>query len=157
MNTKDYLAAILKTCDRHAQRLTWSMGEMTNWLPITAERFQSLTEQDVAILELFSNRFGKLQDAMGAKLFPLVLEIAKEPNEFPAFIDKLNRLEKIGAIPSVDEWLQFREIRNQFAHDYPEDSEQNAATINAAFEQATKLLQVLEQVREFAENRTGRI
>ncbi len=125
MQLNDYLASVLKTCDRHDARLTWAMHTMTNWLPMTAARFQSLTEEEVAVLEVFTNRFSKLQDAMGTKLFPLVLEIAKEPDELPAFIDKLNRLEKIGAIPSVNQWLGFRKVRNQFAHDYPEDSEQN--------------------------------
>lgn len=126
---------------------------MVNWLPISATHFQEFDDDKVAVLEVFSNRFGKLQDAMGAKLFPLTLEIAKEPDEFPAFIDKLNRLEKIGAIPSVDEWLSFRAIRNQFAHDYPEESEQNSATLNLAYSHAQSLLGVLKQVRVFAEKR----
>ncbi|MDD2863519.1 MAG: hypothetical protein PHC99_02190 [Methylococcales bacterium] len=153
MNQKEQLTAVLQTCDRHALRLTWAMQKMGLWLPISATRFQEFDDDEVAVLEVFSNRFGKLQDAMGAKLFPLTLEIAKEPDEFPAFIDKLNRLEKIGAIPSVEEWLGFRAVRNQFAHDYPDDSEQNAATLNLAYSQATALLNVLEQVREFTEKR----
>jgi hypothetical protein len=153
MNQADYLTAILQTCDRHVFRLRWAMQSMTEWMPMTASRFQTLNNEDVAVLEVFTNRFGKLQDAMGMKLFPLVLEITKEPEDCPAFIDKLNRLEKIGAIASVEQWLAFRKVRNQFAHDYPEDSEQNAATLNLAYEQANDLLQVLEQVRTFAQNR----
>jgi len=46
------------------------------------------------VLDQFSTRFGKLQDLMGAKLFPGVLELTKEPGELKAFIDKLYRLEK---------------------------------------------------------------
>lgn len=153
MNQKEQLAAVLKTCDRHALRLNWAMRKMSLWLPISATRFQELDDDEVAVLEVFSNRFGKLQDAMGVKLFPLTLEIAKEPDEFPAFIDKLNRLEKIHAIPSVEQWLSFRAIRNQFAHDYPEDSQQNAATLNLAYSQAQSLLDVLSQIRVFAEKR----
>ncbi len=153
MNQKEQLTAVLKTCDRHALRLMWAMQKMRLWLPISATRFQELDDDEVAVLEVFSNRFGKLQDAMGAKLFPLTLEISKEPDEFPVFIDKLNRLEKIGAISSVEQWLVFRTVKNQFAHDYPDDSEQNAATLNLAYFQATALLNVLEQVREFTEKR----
>jgi hypothetical protein len=153
MNQTEYFESVLKTCNRHVARLNWAMGIMTNWLPITAERFQTFSEEDVAVLEVFSNRFGKLQDAMGTKLFPLVLEIAKEPDDTPAFIDKLNRLEKIGAIPSVEQWLAFRQVRNQFAHDYPDDSEQNAATLNLAYQQAGILLNVLQQITIFAQKR----
>jgi hypothetical protein len=129
------------------------MQKMAADLPMTATRFQALSDDEVAVFELFSNRFAKLQDAMATKLFPLVLEIAKEPEDLPAFIDKLNRLEKIGAIPSTHQWLAFRKIRNQFAHDYPEDSEQNAAVINLAYEQASELMTVLMQVKSFLSGR----
>jgi hypothetical protein len=57
------------------------------------------------------------------------------------------------AISLVEQWLGFRTIRNQFAHDYPDDSEQNAATLNLAYSQATALLNALKQVREFTEKR----
>ncbi|CAK0771493.1 conserved hypothetical protein [Gammaproteobacteria bacterium] len=150
MTQADYLTAVLETCDRHVLRLTWAMQTMGIWLPMTATRFKALRAEEVAVLEVFTNRFGKLQDTMGTKLFPLVLEIAKEPDDLPAFIDKLNRLEKIGAIASVDQWLAFRKVRNQFAHDYPEDSEANAVTINLAYVQAEDLLRVLVQARDFA-------
>ncbi len=57
---------------------------------------------------------------MGAKLFPAALEITKEPGDLKAFIDKLYRLEKIGAITSAEDWLLMREARNTFSHDYPD-------------------------------------
>lgn len=153
MSALNYLNSVLRTCERHIKRLQWAMNIMQSYLPITAERFQDLTEEEVAVLEVFTNRFAKLQDAMATKLFPLVLEIAKEPEDLPAFIDKLNRLEKINAIPSVEQWLAFRKIRNQFAHDYPEDSEQNSAVINLAYNYAEQLLAVFNQVNSFIEKR----
>jgi hypothetical protein len=57
------------------------------------------------------------------------------------------------AISLVEQLLGFHTIRNQFAHDYPDDSEQNAATLNLAYSQATALLNALKQVREFTEKR----
>ncbi|GAA3535883.1 hypothetical protein [Zobellella aerophila] len=56
---------------------------------------------------------------MGAKLLPGILELTKEQGALATFIDKLNRLEKIGALSSAEQWLELREMRNQFAHDYP--------------------------------------
>lgn len=53
-----------------------------------------LNDVELAVLDQFSTRFGKLQDLMGAKLFPGVLELTKDPGELKAFIDKLYRLEK---------------------------------------------------------------
>jgi hypothetical protein len=150
MNKKDYLLSVLNICDRHVERLEWAMTEMNKWLPISPEQFKKFRPEDIAVLEVFSNRFVKLQDVMGTKLFPLTLEISQEPGDFPAFIDKLNRLEKIGAIPSSAQWLGFRQLRNAFAHDYPDDSEQTCATLNLAYSQAIQLLVVLKQSRDFA-------
>jgi hypothetical protein len=88
---------------------------------------------------------------MGAKLLPAILELTKEQGDLAAFIDKLNRLEKIGAIPSAAQWLKLREMRNQFAHDYPEEPAIQASLLNKAFALAEDLLQVLDYVTAYAE------
>ena len=119
-------------CDRHAMRLRWVMEETESLYPLSGDQFDQLGPEKVAYLDQFSTRFGKLQDAMGAKLFPQILELVQEQGNLSAFIDKVNRLEKIGAIDSAEQWLLLRELRNAFAHDYPEDSEINAATLNRA-------------------------
>jgi len=139
----------LKVCLRHADRLQWAMTALRAHVPFSAQTLEQLTDVELAILDQFSTRFGKLQDLMGAKLFPAVLELTKEPGDLKAFIDKLYRLEKIGAIPSADNWLLMREIRNSFSHDYPDDPELQAATINKAYDLAAQLLEVLNTVDTF--------
>jgi len=126
------------------------MKEMEEHLPFTAESLNRLTDIEVAILDQFSTRFAKLQDVMGVKLFPAVLELTKEQGELDAFVDKLNRLEKIGAIPSTDEWLVLREMRNAFSHEYPDDPEIQAAILNKAFMLAGELIAVLSGLDMFA-------
>lgn len=104
---------------------------------------------DLAILDQFASRFGKLQDVMGAKLFPAVLELTKEPGDLKAFIDKLYRLEKIGAIASADNWLLMREISNVFSHDYTDDPHLQAEMLNKAYQLAGQLLVVLTTLMAF--------
>lgn len=142
---------ILKICDRHADRLRWAVSQLQSHFPFDEHTLSRLTDTEIAVLDQFSVRFGKLQDAMGAKLFPAVLELTKEPGELKAFIDKLNRLEKIGAIPSADDWLLMREVRNTFSHDYPDDPELKAEIINKALELTTPLLEVLDSVKHFVQ------
>ncbi len=142
---------ILKICDRHADRLRWAVSQLQCHAPFDEHGLSRLTDTEIAVLDQFSVRFGKLQDAMGAKLFQAVLELTKEPGELKAFIDKLNRLEKIGAIPSADDWLLLREVRNTFAHDYPDDPELKAETINKALNLTASLLDVLDAVKRFVQ------
>lgn len=145
------LIEILKICERHADRLQWAMRQLQVLLPFSGEGLTQLTDIEIAILDQFSTRFGKLQDVMGAKLFPAVLELTKEPGNLQAFIDKLYRLEKIGAISSADEWLLMREIRNSFSHDYPDDPELQSAMLNKAYEFAGQLLDVLKKLEAFVQ------
>ena len=149
-----YIAAI-DTCNRHADRLTWAMAQLNQKFPLTAATTRSLNDTELAVVDQFSTRFAKLQDAMGAKLFPAVLELTKEQGTYPAFLDKLNRLEKIGAIESADQWLILREMRNEFAHDYPDDPELQSAILNKAYRLASQLLMTLNRIESFASNYIG--
>ncbi|NOT13097.1 MAG: hypothetical protein HOP23_14885 [Methylococcaceae bacterium] len=153
---KETIHEVLKICERHADRLQWAMIELRPHLPFSEQALAQLSDIELAILDQFSTRFGKLQDLMGAKLFPAILELTKEPGDLKAFIDKLYRLEKIGAIPSADDWLLMREIRNAFSHDYPDDPDLQAEILNKAFELAIQLLDVLNRVVAFIKPYTNK-
>lgn len=141
---------IVDVCQTHAERLRWAMVQLAKKKPFTAQTLQQLTDMELAVFDQFIVRFSKLQDAMGAKLLPAVIELTHEEGELTTFIDKLNRLEKIGALNSVEQWLKLREMRNQFAHDYPDDPEIQASLLNKAFDLAAQLLATLDQIIVFA-------
>lgn len=145
----DAYSNALMTSKRHAERLTWARSHIA--FPLNAETLKTMDGLQHAILDQFSTRFAKLQDAMGAKLFPAVLELVKESANLGVFIDQLNRLEKIGAIPSAEDWLLLREMRNQFAHDYPDDPEIQASLLNKANELSSDLLATLDHIERFAQ------
>jgi hypothetical protein len=144
------LDLILTQCEIHQRRMLWAMQTLAEKFPLSAATLRTLDDATIAVLDQFTTRFAKLQDAIGAKLLPAVLELTKEPGDFDAYLDKLDRLEKIGALPSVDEWLELREMRNAFAHDYPEDSALQAATLNRAFAVANRLVDILHHVANYA-------
>jgi hypothetical protein len=105
--------------DIHALRLKEALNEVTQLLPFTAQSFSEFTAQEVAFLDMLTTRFSKLQDVIGTKIFPLILQSLQE--EAVTFIDKLNRLEKLNYISDVNWWIDLKEIRNQITHDYPSD------------------------------------
>ncbi len=77
--------------------------------PILAER-----------LDAFASRFARLQDTMGDKLLPALLDAMAEQTG-PA-IDNLDKAEKLGLIDSTDAWMEMRRLRNQMVHEYIEDT-----------------------------------
>lgn len=145
----ELLDSTLRIADLHSKRLKYAMEKLVPSFPISGDHFSRLSDTEIPIFELFSSRFTKLQDLMGAKLFGLVLEEAKEPGEFVTFLDKLHKLEKLGVIPDSQEWLLLREIRNHLSHEYPENPEINAKYFNMAYEKANYLIECLERIKVF--------
>ena len=70
-------------------------------------------------VEAFVGRFGRLQDTVGDKLLPMLLDALGEKTS--AVIDNLDRAERLGLLNSADEWMTIRNLRNQMVHEYVED------------------------------------
>jgi hypothetical protein len=151
MNTE--LKAMFARCKLHAARLAWAKSQLA--FPLDTEKLNHLNNVQLAILDQFSTRFAKLQDYIDTQLFPVILELVKKPTEQQPFIDKLHRLEKIAAIPSANQWLLQREMRNQFAHEYPDDPELQAATLNKAAQMTDDLINTLSHIETFAAKYTN--
>ncbi|MBU1619232.1 MAG: hypothetical protein KJ556_16000 [Gammaproteobacteria bacterium] len=136
-------------CNTHARHLSWAMQQLEQLKPFTPELLSGLEPVQLAIFDQFIIRFSKLQDAMGMKLLPAVLELSFDDSS-PAFIDQLNKLEKLGALSSTTQWLKFREMRNQFSHDYPDDPQIQCALLIKAFAMAADLLAELRRVESYS-------
>lgn len=132
-----------RECERNIYHLCRALASLSPILPMTGERFEHLTDTQVQSVDQFILRFTKLQDAMGSRLFPAILQYLQEPYEERPMLDKLNRLEKLSYIQSAEAWQNIRNTRNKFAHDYPDDWEKNAALINLACEAGENMYSIL--------------
>jgi hypothetical protein len=81
--------------------------------------FNTLKAEKRAILDAYLKRFASLQDFLGAKVFPLLLEIAGIDAQ--KMSEVLSLIEKEDIIDSIEEWVELREVRNELEHDYPEE------------------------------------
>lgn len=137
-----------RECERNVYHLQRALDLLSPILPMTGERFEHLTDAQVQTLDQFILRFTKLQDAMGGRIFPAILEYLQEQYEERPMLDKLNRLEKLGYLQSAQAWQNIRDIRNKFSHDYPDDWDKNAALINVACEATTDMLDILAAIEK---------
>jgi hypothetical protein len=149
---REFLDFALKTADIHASRLRLAMSKLDALIPLSADFVTNVTEENLFVLELFSSRFAKLQDLMGAKVFAAVLEWSEEPGYYPSFLDKLHVLEKVGAISNTQLWSELRQTRNALSHEYPDDPGQMAKYFNRAYELAGYLLQCYEQIKLYIQH-----
>lgn len=101
---------------------------------------QAMTPQRAAVLrtdidlseraDAFSARFARLQDTLGDKLLPALLQWLAEP--VGAAIDNLHRAERLGWVASTEDWLVLRRLRNRMVHEYVRDDAELAQALNMA-------------------------
>lgn len=129
---------------RTAERLSASLQRLKSEMPLTLETFCRADDLFFEKLDAFRVRFTDLQDCLGGKIFKSVLLM--EDEEPINMADTLNRMEKRSIIESADQWRRFREIRNAFAHDYPEADATRVQAINQAWHAASVVLGIAQQV-----------
>ncbi len=123
--------------------------------PFTLSLAEELTE-DVELserIDAFVSRFGRLQDTLGDKVLPSLLKLLGERPG--AFVDNLDRAERLGWIDSVDEWMSMRQLRNQMVHEYIEDLQILTDALNAAHDFVPSLLLCAERIRKEFERRSS--
>lgn len=148
----EYLDGLLKTARIHSNRLFTTLEHLQPNIPLSSDDVLNFTMDDFLYWDMFVLRFSKLQDLMGSKIFKAVLESVEQATDSMTLIDRLNALEKLGAIDDSNEWKDLRDMRNHLSHEYPDAPEITATNLNYAFELAPKLLKTLEKVETFVRN-----
>lgn len=131
--TEEVIATIesaIKEGTSHVQKLHASEQYLHQRRPFTQASLETIDSETVLHMDQFIYRFTKLQDSMARRLLPSLYSLLEADTEPKPFLDILNRLEQLNAITSVETWQQFRNLRNNLAHDYPESLAQTADTLN---------------------------
>ena len=145
--------AILRECAAHEKRLSQAKDRCSGFFPLTPETCESLSDEQVVHVDQMVYRFTKLQDALGAKLFPAVLSVLREDAASLTVFDMLTELEKAGAISDAGSWVAMRETRNQLAHDYQDDPEEGSRYLNDLFDAVEELKATAEMATGFVRDR----
>jgi len=99
-------------------------------------------------VDAFVARFGRLQDHLGDKLTP---ELLRAMLEVPSSaINNLNRMEKLGLLSSMIDWVEARNLRNRLVHEYVQDSEEFAGALNRAIDLVPLLIDTADQFNTHA-------
>ena len=137
------MSAAVWEFDRHRAALAEALAD---WHCTPTASFAAL-EEDSGLRRLTDQilyRFTKLQDAIGERLVPATLGWLREPHEAWPMRDRLDRLERLGFL-DVDTWLQWRDVRNRLAHEYPDQPELRFAAVLATVDAAQAMVQAYER------------
>jgi len=113
---------------------------------LSADTLRSIAEDPLLAerLDAFVSRFGRLQDTLGDKFLPALLEAMAEPKG--AAIENLDRAEKLGWLDSTDTWLEIRKLRNQMVHEYVEDMTILSNALNAGHQFVPLLIETAHRL-----------
>ena len=100
-------------------------------------------------VEAFAARYSRLQDTIGDKLLPRLLELVGQRSR--TLIDTLNQAERLGLLPDTREWLTWRNLRNSLIHEYVEDPRLFSDALNAANRFSSGLLAVVAAIAHWLE------
>ena len=131
---------------RHRHYMRHAINALAARRPLDAATLATLDDDAVQAMDQFVLRFGKLQDTLGTRLVPAMLDALQEPYEDRPMLDKLNRLEKLGLLDSTASWEKLRALRNHFAHEYPDDPALRAAYLEQGFEAAQSIEAILQRI-----------
>ncbi len=152
MNTLDYLAQHSAIASRYAWALDLGLKEIETLGVIDEHKVDALTYEDLKILEMVTSRFSKLQDHIGGKIFPLLLNIVGNDAPKQTFIDMLNKLEKIGFLEDAYPWKDLRDLKNDVAHEYAYTSKELAEKINEVIKASHFLLGYCKELQKKIED-----
>lgn len=135
MNIENNLKQRLQFLSRVVQRESHHLNRTVERLFVeafTLERARQIDSDDDLSerIEAFTSRFARLQDTLGDKFLPQLLLAVGERRA--TVIDNLDTAERLGWIPSADEWQAIRQLRNQMVHEYIEDLEILTSAIQTA-------------------------
>jgi len=97
-------------------------------------------------LDQLSFRFIKIQDSIGRRLIPYVVEYLFGNNDGLAFLDMLNKLEKLNIVAKT-QWNIFRNLRNNLTHIYPDD-DKIVDTLNLIFSKKDELYEIYNNLKK---------
>ncbi|MFP4485052.1 MAG: hypothetical protein ACLFO1_09395 [Spirochaetaceae bacterium] len=156
MNTaRETIESATRECESHVSKLEVADEELQARRPLTEEQLNELDRHELAHLDQLIYRFTRLQDSMARRLLPALYRELEADESPKPFLDVLNRLEQIGVISSVDEWQNYRNLRNNLAHDYPGSQVETLTTLNELFDTWAGLAAMFRQARDYYRRHAG--
>ena len=149
----DQLSEAIQLCAIHSERMRFAWGKVNANFPLTVEKYNSLQPEVLSFLDQLIFRFSKLQDSMGSKLFPALLESLGEETRGIPFIDLLTKMEELELLQNANDWLVLRETRNIVTHEYPFITQEVIDGLNLLSKHQKLIVNILQQLIDIIDAR----
>ena len=150
---EDRLKEAVLLCNIHVERMSFAFKKIEKYFPFNEQQYIGLIDEDLSFIDQLIFRFSKLQDCMGGKLFPAILENLGEETRGLPFIDMLSKLEELNLIDNSRDWLILRETRNIVTHEYPFITNEIIEGLNLLSKHYALIIQIWKHLDEYVKKR----
>lgn len=137
-------------CAQRALKLAEVLQKTQSIFPITPKKLAQLTTEQQETLDALILRYSQVASALQDQLFKSIALLEQENISDKSNRDKALLMEKLGAIPSAEQFGVVVLLRNKLTHHYPEDSALQLDRINQLPTQSDSILQALAQLSRYA-------
>ena len=142
----------LYECNKHIEKINDAKGYLKDIMPLSIEKYLTLSKIESSFIDQLIFRFSKLQDSIGESIFRGILILSQENVKKMTFLDILNRLEELEIIDK-NRWLKLREIRNEIAHEYSFNQKEVIDNINLVYNEINTLKNIYKNICKFIEEK----
>jgi len=135
-----------------ANRLTYSIGRALDLklAPLDMEKLAHLSDADLEVMDAYLFRYGSLVSNIQDSLFKTIGELEQEAVSTMSNRDKTNLMERLGALPSSQDFATLAVIRNKLMHEYPEEARKHLDRINFITREAPNLVAIFLGILRYA-------
>lgn len=142
---------VIEKVNLHKNRLKLALEEIKSWENLDSDIFENF--EKIKTVDTFIYRFIKVQDIMGEKLFKTFLNEIGEYKDNMSLLDILDKLEKFEIVEDAYEWMEYRKLRNQLTHEYPNNENEVIDGIKIAIESFAKIEIILNKILDYMKRR----
>lgn len=142
------LAEKLRHLERMDANLRYTHAKVQGWWRNDV-KFSELSPDQTEVLAAFKSRFAELQDHLGSAM-KLIAELENEDTRRFSYV--VNYMEQLEIIPSMDDWLRMRDLRNKATHDYSMPDEDKLRHFGDLLAMTPGLYQARAAMKQFVEH-----
>jgi len=136
--------------NKHIKKLNQKFFYLKNVyeIPLKANYIESIIEDESDdTLDVVAYRFSKLQDTLGRSI-RLWIYLKGENIENLSMIDILNLANRFGINIDTQKWFDLRSLRNSISHEYEDNYEKIADTLNQIYKYLDELNNIIKVLSE---------
>ena len=136
--------------NKHIKKLNQKFFYLKNVyeIPLKANYIESIIEDESDdTLDVVAYRFSKLQDTLGRSI-RLWIYLKGENIENLTMIDILNLANRFGINIDTQKWFDLRSLRNSISHEYEDNYEKIADTLNQIYAYLDELNNIIKVLSE---------